>query len=292
MDPHDIDIRSLENTDFETLFHAFERAFSDYAIRFEKNEIRAMLRRRGYCPALSFAAFDNGIIVAFTLNGIGTYNGIHTAYDTGTGTVPEYRARGIASRIFSFSVPRLIEAGISQYLLEVLGDNAKAISIYRRMGFEVARDFDCFRQSIALINNRRYNESCHITPVGHNTIVQAQYYGDIRPSWQNSVNSILRAGSEITCLGAFNADDLLGYCVVDKFTGDIAQIAVRKDHRRKGIASRLLHEATRCICTDSIKLLNIESDYQPMHSFLESLNIPLANQQFEMTLQLTPTPGN
>lgn len=37
-----------------------------------------MLKRRGYNPQLSFAAFDNGEIVAFTLNGTGTFNGVPT----------------------------------------------------------------------------------------------------------------------------------------------------------------------------------------------------------------------
>ena len=73
-----MEIRNLEYTDFEVLFHGFEKAFADYEIRFEKNEVRAMLKRRGYNPQLSFAAFDNGEIVAFTLNGTGTFNGVPT----------------------------------------------------------------------------------------------------------------------------------------------------------------------------------------------------------------------
>lgn len=50
-----------------------------------------MLIRRGYESRLSFAAFADGEIVAFTLNGVGQFNGIPTAYDTGTGTVKDYR---------------------------------------------------------------------------------------------------------------------------------------------------------------------------------------------------------
>jgi len=80
-------IRNLEHTDFDTLFHGFEKAFADYEIHFEKDEVRSMLIRRGYNPKLSFAAFVNNEIVAFTLNGTGTFNGIPTAYNTGTGTV-------------------------------------------------------------------------------------------------------------------------------------------------------------------------------------------------------------
>lgn len=102
-----MEIRNLEHTDFDTLFYAFERAFSDYEIHFEKEEVRSMLHRRGYNPELSFAAFVNDEIVAFTLNGTGTFNTYPTAYDTGTGTMKEYRGQGLAGKIFTHSIPFL-----------------------------------------------------------------------------------------------------------------------------------------------------------------------------------------
>lgn len=100
-----MEIRSLKHTDFDTLFRGFEKAFADYEIHFEREEVRSMLKRRGFNPELSFAAFDNDDIVAFTLNGTGVFNGIPTAYDTGTGTVGEYRGQGIAGKIFTYSIP-------------------------------------------------------------------------------------------------------------------------------------------------------------------------------------------
>lgn len=98
-----MEIRNLEHTDFETIFHGFKKAFADYEIHFEKEEVRSMLKRRGYNPQLSFAAFDNDEIVAFTLNGTGTFNGVLTAYDTGTGTIKQYRGQSIAGKIFTHS---------------------------------------------------------------------------------------------------------------------------------------------------------------------------------------------
>lgn len=102
-----MEIRNLKNIDFNTIFNAFEQAFSDYEIHFEKNEVRSMLKRRGFNPELSFAAFNKNDIIAFTLNGTGIYNNILTAYDTGTGTLKEYRGKGIAKEIFMHSIPFL-----------------------------------------------------------------------------------------------------------------------------------------------------------------------------------------
>lgn len=281
-----MDIRNLEHTDFDTLFCAFERAFPDYEIHFEKEEVRSMLRRRGYNPKLSFAAFVNDEIVAFTLNGTGTFNTYPTAYDTGTGTVKEYRGQSLAGKIFTHSIPFLKEAGIRQYLLEVLQNNEKAIAVYRRMNFEITREFDCFRQFITQISHRKANVDCTVELVHVNVIRRAQQAFDFTPSWQNSIESIERGVSELVCLAAFLDGKVVGHCVFDVHTGDLSLIAVQQEYRQKGIGSRLLQEAAGQMKTDFIKVLNVCSEDQGMSAFLKSENIPLASKQYEMILPL------
>ncbi len=173
-----MEIRSLENIGFNELFEGFSNAFSDYEIHFNKSEVQSMLIRLGYVPKLSFAAFDNGKIVAFTLNGIGMYNGIQAAYDTGTGTIKEYRGCGLAKDIFRYSLPFLRQAGIKQYLLEVLQNNHKAITIYRRMQFDTTREFDCFRQSIANMDPLHSIKQCANLRIGMPVIMASQIICD------------------------------------------------------------------------------------------------------------------
>ncbi|MDE6870594.1 MAG: GNAT family N-acetyltransferase [Bacteroidales bacterium] len=281
-----MEIKSLEHTDFDTLFRGFDDAFSDYGIRFEKEEVHSMLKRRGYNPELSFAAFDNGEIVAFTLNGTGIFNGIPTAYDTGTGTIKRYRGQGLAGKIFTHSIPFLQNADVRQYLLEVMQDNQKAISLYSRMNFRVTRGFDCFRQAIDKIDNLNGNTECMVRQVGVDSIRHAQECCDFSPSWQNSIDSIERGASDLICIGAFLRREMVGYCVLDACTGDLAQMAVQRKYRRKGIASRLLQEALGRMKTDFVKILNVSSGSFAMHAFLENKNIPLASRQLEMLLPL------
>lgn len=105
-----IEIKNLEGISFEQIYTAFKSAFSDYEISVDKIELKSMLKRRGFNPALSFGAFYEDNIVAFTFNGIGKYyNGKLTAYDTGTGTRKEFRGQGLAKRIFTHSMPFLKE---------------------------------------------------------------------------------------------------------------------------------------------------------------------------------------
>ena len=282
-----MEIRSLEHIGFDTLFRGFENAFSDYEIHFDKEEVRSMLSRRGYDPRLSFAAFDEGRIVAFTLNGIGHFNGVKTAYDTGTGTAKDYRGQGLAVEIFNYSLPLLKEAGVRQYLLEVLQGNHKAINVYRRLQFVTKREFDCFRQSIAEISSldtsMRYAD-IRVEIVDTDIIRAAGAFCDFYPSWQNSIESIERGRGGLTCISAFHSDRLVGYCVSDSATGDLTQLAVNREYRRGGIATRLLRETMARMSTDFIKVLNIPSDDTSLHRFLADKNINLKNRQFEMVL--------
>lgn len=284
-----MDIRSLKDIDFDTVFHAFEQAFSDYEIRFEKEEVRAMLKRRGYTPELSFAMFDNGDIVAFTLNGTGIYRGVRTAYDTGTGTLEAYRGKGIAKEIFQHSIPYLKDAGIGQYLLEVIKGNDKAISVYSKLGFEVTREFDCFRQSRNELTDMAMSPAYYeisIKEIPTERISTALSFCDFAPSWQNSVESLERAGSDLKCLGAFISGKLVGYCVADPLSGDLSQIAVDRDHRRCGIGSSLFGEAVKLMKSEHIKVLNVDSEDSAMAKFLSGKGVRLSGKQLEMILPL------
>lgn len=283
-----MEIRSLKDIDFDTLFEAFEAAFSDYEIHFEKAEVQSILKRRGYNPELSFAAFHNGRIVAFTLNGIGLHDGVLTAYDTGTGTIKDFRGQGVAGEIFNHSIPYLKNVGVKQYLLEVMQDNSKAIGVYQKFGFRITREFLCFRQmrEYVDVNDGFTVPGYRFVQIATSKVLASDYFCDFRPSWQNSKESIVRAGDDLVCCGAFYDDELVGYCVSDPSTGDISTIAIDRQHRRKGLATKLLGEALRLSQSDIVKVLNIESTDKSVELFLNKMNIKLSGKQFEMLLPL------
>ncbi|MDR2893870.1 MAG: GNAT family N-acetyltransferase [Alistipes sp.] len=316
-------IESLSATPFEVLARAFGAAFSDYEVQIDPAELRAMLRRRGFDPSLSFAAFDEaehkGVIAGFTLNGIGTFNGRATAYDTGTGTLPAYRGEGLASRIFTASLPLLRRAGVEHYILEVLQHNEAAISLYRRLGFRVRREFNYFRataEEVGAATGRAATENgsatgnpaengnragISIRPIAPtDRVLFAPGFRDFEPSWQNSPEAIGRAPEDFIALGAFPPGAFLpgafprseeptplGYIVFDPSAGDITQIAVCESHRRRGIGSALLCEMLRLNRAGSVKCLNTEIGRDgSIAGFLLARGIAHAGRQFEMGLEI------
>lgn len=283
-----MEIKSLGNTSHDKLFHAFEQAFADYELQLNKAELLTMLKRRGFNPTLSFAAFDGDKIVSFTCNGIGDFNGTRMAYDTGTGTLKDYQGQGLATQIFEYSIPHLKEAGIKEYLLEVLQHNTGAVSVYSKLGFEVTREFYYFKTKPERINKEVKTPDFPYTlgVININEYDSIPGFWDFNPSWQNSIESINRAPEDFICLGVFTEGRLVGYGVFDPTSGDVTQIAVDKPYRRKGIGSLLLQKMIEANKYTSIKIVNTDITCDSITVFLKAKNIEPTGKQFEMIKKL------
>lgn len=283
-----MEIDSLAKTNFDTLFKAFDQAFADYEVQQDKSQLQAMLKRRGFDPFLSFGAFSEGVIVSFTCNGIGDFRGVRTAYDTGTGTLKEYRGRGLVSRIFEYAIPHLRAAGIRQYLLEVLQHNTGALSVYTRFGFEVTREFNYFVQQNSAVRNelKTIGFPYLIRSVNVHDYGSVSGFWDFEPSWQNSLESIGRTPEDFICLGVFTGGSLVGYCVFAPSSGDVTQLAVDKRYRRKGIASLLFREMLELNKYESVKVINTDISCTSIAGFLKAKNIGVSGKQFEMVRKI------
>jgi ribosomal protein S18 acetylase RimI-like enzyme len=282
-----VKIKSLSELSFDDLFLAHEDAFGDYETKWSKAGYEKMLHRRGYVPELSFGAFDAQRLVSFTLNGIGMFNGAKTAYDTGTGTIKEYRGKGLATSIFKQSIPYLRAAGITQCLLEVLQHNTAAVSVYNKIGFSITRELDYFYRDThdLVLNEKKLPAPYYIKETGIEEKEMAAMW-DFIPSWQNSFNSIYRQPGSFKVIGAFDKSRLIGYGIVEPANGDIPQLSVCKLYRRKGIASAILKELLKFNIAAVIKVINIDIHCAAFTAFMKESNITKRGSQFEMIKNL------
>jgi ribosomal protein S18 acetylase RimI-like enzyme len=282
-----MEIKSLKNISFDIIFEGFSQAFAKYEMQLSKEELFVMLNRRGFVQELSFGAFDNEKLVSFTFNGIGLFNGIKTAYDTGTGTVEEYRGQGLASKIFAYSVPFLKKHRVVQYLLEVLQHNEKAVSVYTKAGFRVSREFNYFvkEQKNIQLYSKESPKDYRLEQTELNQKLMEKFF-DFNPSWQNNFDAIARKQDDFKTIGAFKDNELVGFCVFEPNSGDITLIGVNKKHRRKRIGTSLLKEALKLNKHNSVKLINSEIDCESINGFLKSNSISQTGKQFEMIKEL------
>lgn len=275
---------SLAHSSFDELYAGHLKAFKDYPFQWSKEALHKTIHRRGFDPSLSFAAFDNNEIVSFTWNGIGQYKGLPTAYDTGTGTAEDYRGKGLASKIFEYSIPFLKEAGIKQYILEVLEDNDKAISVYSKQGFKVCRKFDCFRVNSNkwVLTQKTTPKNIHLKHIDLSYQKQMEKLLDFDLSWQNNFAALLKNPNDFKTVGAFYDSHFVGYGIIEPKSGDVPQLAVAKAHRKQGIGSFILSELKKLNEADIVKVVNIPSNQETIIQFVRKRGIPKLVSQFEM----------
>jgi ribosomal protein S18 acetylase RimI-like enzyme len=277
----------LENTDIEALHKTFVNAFSDYQVKIDLPlwKFRNMLLRRGYNSQISMGAFENGELVGFVLNGLRNWNGKLTAYDVGTGVIGKYRKQGITGNLIQNIKEMLKEAEVKQYLLEVIKSNTAAFELYKKSGFKIIREFKCFKLDKSNhIPDTKYKVE-HIEKIELNDWEKTTEFWDFKPSWQNSVDSINAV--DTLCYSIVRLDNaVVGYGVIDKKTGDIAQIAVDKNYRRKGIAGSIISDLINSTESNKISILNVDDQCKSMLEFLHDLGFEDSVGQYEMVLNL------
>jgi ribosomal protein S18 acetylase RimI-like enzyme len=81
-------------------------------------------------------------------------------------------------------------------------------------------------------------------------------------------------------------NNIIGYGVVDKNTGDIPQLAIHKDYRRNGIAGSIVSALFEKVAMNQLKILNVDDDCDAMKLFLLKLGFENTISQYEIALAL------
>ena len=274
--------RLLTAADFSTLYACFLKAFSDYQVDMQMSEqqFAQRLTRDGVQLEVSTGAFDDDRMIGFYINAVDDWQGKRTAYDAGTGIVPDYRGRGVAQELFPFTVAKLKERGVSQYLLEVLSSNERAVALYRKLRFVEVR-------KLAVLRSEQIDEPIddfELRRVDKPDWKLFQSFWDGYPSWQNSIAAVERIPNDRIILGAHVDGACVGYGVVFTPAANLMQLAVAPVHRRKGIGSRLLRALS---AGETLKVNNIDEELKGTLTFFEANGFNVVMEQFEMSRSLS-----
>ncbi len=272
--------RLLTTADFHPLYECFLDAFSDYQVELKMSEeqFRQRILRDGVELELSAGAFDGERMIGCYLNGRGMWQGKLTAYDAGTGVVPDHRRRGVAEELFDFTAPRLKEFGFTQYLLEVISSNERAVALYRKLGFETTRTLAVLH-SKQIVKTMPDVERVVISRMDEPDWGVFCAYWDGEPSWQNSADAIERVKAQVEIVGAFVDEKCVGYGVVFKPSAILMQLAVAREFRRRGIGRRILAAlyGDRMLRTN-----NVDEELKGTLAFYEACGFEIVLRQFEM----------
>jgi len=282
----------LSESHFSQIADTFDEAFADYHLK-SRASAKDWLYNRGVKNAVQYdcsvGAFDGDKMVGFTLVGVDHWMGEKAAFDAGTGIIPGYRGRGLARQMFDLAVPRLKERKVTKFLLEVLQVNQAAIKAYTKTGFEITREFDCFRLNLdAFRPGSKPKMKVQIRPIGKNEVMPFAGFADWQPSWENSFASLTRIPDEVLINAVFSADIPVGLFAYYPHLNWIMSLVVKREYRRKRIASALLADFVEKFGGDvvAITLNNVDHSDQATLGFLEKHGFAEYARQYEMALTL------
>lgn len=283
-------ITDLASTTLSDITKSFNEAFSDYVMQFTATEeyLQTRWKGAGVDFNLSFGLFMNDKLVGFIIHGIGKWNGVKTAFNVGTGVIPEHRGKRIVKKLYDYAIPVLKTHGIKLCLLEVIQENSKAIKAYRGVGFKEERELISFVYDL----DQNYNETDldeQILLKTETDIIKVNWdlvetFWDIKPSWENSIPSLMRNPEIYQFIGIFKEEKLIGYAIFNLKTGNIPQFAMAKNERRKGYGQYLFQKLSGMM--KQLAVINVDNQSLQTMGFLKAFGFKEFISQYEMEKNL------
>lgn len=283
-----IEIKTLENNSIQEIHTTFTMAFADYLVDISYMTPEVMkfrFQKNGFQPKLSAGLFDNGKLIGFTATGTGKFKGQDSAFDIMTGMIKEYRGKGLANKMFDFIKTRMKAHSIDKFYLEVLQENMAAIKAYKKTGFEIIRELNCYSLNLNDIKQAKQIQSViYIDRIQASKIDSYNKFTDWEPSWENHFEAIKRISNMVDIFTARSNGKNIGllvYCPTLKW---MMSLVVHKNHRGKGIATALLEYLAEFLLpeTKNIKILNVQADDAALNIFLINSGCEKLTSQYEM----------
>ncbi len=286
------EFKTLDGVTRAVITDTFNDAFSEYQISVDMTEAKLdrMIRERSVRLDHSFGLFDGDVLAGFVLTGSRRLDGVLTAYDAGTGIRQRYQGRGYGAELLTKTVDRLRDLGYQRYLLEVLQGNDRAVALYRRHGFEVTRELNCFRKTVVrdtmdgddrkdgdwkdggavdIAVERGWRERYSLVP-------------GCRPSWQNSAEAIEALGAACRLVKVPGEGCTRAWAAVAVDTGSLMQIAGTDIDALRAVVTH----AEEIVAGDELKVINLPASCTEMETALKELGFERFVSQYEMERDL------
>ncbi len=282
----------LVEQSFSAVYRTFVEAFSDYPLDMSYMSEESFHNRaikNGIDFTHCVGAFDGERMVGFTLVGVGQWNGLPAAFDIATGISKPYRGKAIAGEMLNLAIDRLRECGRKRFVLEVLQDNGPAIRSYRKIGFEMVREFDCYKLALGRATfDKDVDLPIDIHPIDRDQLSPLEYFLDWQPSWENSFPSMRRIPDQLLTYGASYQGSLIGALAYYPALRWITTLVVDTQYRRQGVATRLLESLVESLGADTpiIKVVDVQRDDEAMSALLARIGFDVYVQQYEMAVSI------
>lgn len=272
-----MEIKKLDVITQEEVITCLLTAFSNYFVVLpdDVNYWKARYRAAQIDWNLSFGMFDGDKLVGFIINGIDEHEGKRTAYNSGTGVLPEYRGRAIVDQLYDHALSEFQKSGIEKCLLEVICENERALKVYQRIGFKSRRKLFSYKGELP--NSITDSQLQNVT---FGEILESGYYKASNYSWDNLAKPV--EISEVNKNSFFVTSEegrSLGYFVLGP-NGQVVQIEASEE--------KDISEVLKAIgkVTPALRFGNVPEHRKQLLNDLRSLGFENTVNQYEMEMHL------
>lgn len=271
----------------KAIYDAFSLGFSDYQMPFnmpfdvfierffgiEDNERR-----------LSYVAYDGENPIAVLLGGFNTYDQLPTIRCGALSVAPNYRGKGVSKMLMQLHEQDGVKSSARQLMLEVLGDNDRAIRFYEKCDY--FKTTLLYYYSLSKEGFRKRNDSPNLdssNPAISEASLEALKISNTHTNWQNDLHYI--ANDPISKIYTIMQDDEICSFIALNTKGKLYRIYTSPKHRSKGYASALLAYVLERHAFDKM-VFSCPASSQMMHFLYKHGFHKDALYQFEMTKPL------
>ncbi len=271
-------VKNLGNTDFDTIFESFLLAFHNYfvAVPTDSNYYKERWKAAKVDFNFSYGMFDGEKLVGFVIHAIDHRDGKLTAFNTGTGVIPDYRGQKIVQSIYEHAFSDLKRIGITNCVLEVITKNEKAIRSYTGIGFKTYRTFKCFKGIIDLENIETVTlKEIELEKVDWANIPNQHFY-----SWDHQKESILRSNYRFFHVLTKTLPE--SFFIIQPNTGYLVQFDLLS--KGKDVWNRLFSGIRQISST--VKINNVDERLTRKLEQLSAIGLVNTIDQYEMRMEI------
>ncbi len=259
-----MEFRTLEKTPIETIRTAFCLAFSDYEVpvNISLETLNEMITERDLIMSLSVGCFVGELLVGFILCGYREDASGPKLYDGGTGVIPSYRGKRIASSMLDWILSEEKFQSIERFILEVLEHNTRAQNLYQSAQFSISRFFRCYRIEKEQVPHSSLPANWKVISMDRNQFSSLHHeaWYPYPPSWQNDVPSILNTWDRREALVLEIDGSMAGYGIIHREKGSIAQLSIPTGLHDRLSWDILIDALARRTDSQMLSIINVESE--------------------------------
>jgi len=271
-------IKNLSDLSFDTVIECFLLAFEDYDIKMptDRNYYKKRWKAAKVDLNLSYGMFDNEKLIGFIIHAIDKRAGILTAFNTGTGVIPEYRGNRIVKSIYEYALNDLQHNGIEKSTLEVITKNVRAIRSYESVGFKITKTYKCYDGSIKIENNDQFELiEIALKNVDWKKLPNQQYY-----SWDFQKETVLEGS--YTFFQVLNNNQPESYFIINPKNRYLAQFDILNTENK---GWERLFMAIKQI-SNEIRIINVDDRLKYKLDYIELIGLENSVNQYEMELDI------